>query len=382
MSSLFGACVVPARGVLDNQGLLPPEAVSEVPPNGRDRATAKYELRRLMRRAFRDAGLKSLASCGLLPLAGQGAASASRRGDGSVTFAGTGLCGNGLICPVCAPRLAAERVEAISWQVARFVAQQWQPAIVTLTLRHSREDGLSALLDVTSSAWRALSKSRAFRALGVEFVRGTDITFSNANGWHPHMHIVVLVPPGRDVAECCERLLALWRAALAKLGGSAERVALDWSRCGDLAKSLAYTLKGCAAALSEAVSPGSKSGKFGLTVGDLGEAVRVNHDKRAGRLLVEVALALKGRRLVGCSAGLSFEETEPDGLVEGASAPVPDDRGEVIAYFSSGVSLRRLDRHLPEFVTSARFSVELARAVLFRELGPPGRDFGCLWWLP
>lgn len=89
-------------------------------------------------------------------------------------------------CPVCARRIAADRVETYQSAID---AMQW-PMMVTLTMPHTAESSCPS--DVRALR-RALGRLRRLRWF-VNKVRGgiTSIEVTSGdNGWHPHAHLVI-----------------------------------------------------------------------------------------------------------------------------------------------------------------------------------------------
>ena len=105
---------------------------------------------------------------------------------------------------------------------------------MTLTLRHAKGDDLGCLLDGLGDAWGAMTKGRAWKdwrnvgGLAAEYVRGLDLTWSLRNGWHPHLHAAIYLPPGHD--GDVEWFITRWIACLRAEGFIALREAQDAGR--------------------------------------------------------------------------------------------------------------------------------------------------------
>jgi hypothetical protein len=70
--------------------------------------------------------------------------------------------------------------------------------MVTLTIRHHRGEALASLLGIIFDAWRRVRSLRAVRAIFDAHVsataRAVEVTggwCEDANGWHPHIHLVL-----------------------------------------------------------------------------------------------------------------------------------------------------------------------------------------------
>lgn len=88
-------------------------------------------------------------------------------------------------CPHCSDIYRARLRDGI----ARLTNTYAWPSFVTLTLRHTPEDSLRDLLDKLQHAWRALMKRKTLKDVNAG-VRVVEIKQS-AQGWHPHMHLIV-----------------------------------------------------------------------------------------------------------------------------------------------------------------------------------------------
>lgn len=95
---------------------------------------------------------------------------------------------------MCEPiqwRICTEKVD---WFAAQHVAQGGTFAHSGLTIRHTRHDSLAKLLNRLGESWKGLRNHAEFRRarddLGASAVVVLQITWSPANGWHPHYHVM------------------------------------------------------------------------------------------------------------------------------------------------------------------------------------------------
>lgn len=154
----------------------------------------------------------------------------SPEGEVSAYPVGIRTCGSPWICPVCAPGLARERAEVLSRALARLVAMGYSVAHVVLTMRHTRADSLADLRGLLSEVWRSLVSHRRVKALwrGLGWYRAIEITFGK-NGWHPHIHLALAVPPGRDPWTLEGPLWEAWQHSVEAHGWVAVREAYAFS---------------------------------------------------------------------------------------------------------------------------------------------------------
>ncbi len=152
------------------------------------------------RAAWRVSTIRAVASCGRY--ARQGVVEVHRlpgEDGGSARAALTGLmtCSSVWACPVCAAHIMQARAEDITTGAGRHRESAGALGMLTLTLRHKRTDTLAQLLGGLLDSWRRVINGepwkRACAKFGVVgFVRSTEITYGAANGWHPHLHVLMV----------------------------------------------------------------------------------------------------------------------------------------------------------------------------------------------
>jgi hypothetical protein len=114
----------------------------------------------------------------------------------SAFFGNVMTCKNIWACPVCSSIVSERRSSEVreACEIAR--DRGLKITMITLTTRHGIEDKLTNLIDGITSAFRSFTSHRTFKkyrdAFGVVgFIKSTEITYSDANGWHPHFHIIM-----------------------------------------------------------------------------------------------------------------------------------------------------------------------------------------------
>lgn len=339
------------------------------------RRVSALTLRAKSRKLHRDLA-PSVSACGVrIPGGGLARLTVGERGARVV---GATRCASPWACPVCAPRIAALRAEALRPQVAAHMAAGGSAWLVTLTARHARGDELRGLWNRLSGAWKRVTSGRAWaelRAVGApQFVRGADLTYGEGAGWHPHLHVLLLLPAAHGDGEVVAAwLLERWRAALEAEGLEALPQGLDARRADSPEAAAAYAVKPAAVYEAGALAlKRSKGEGSGRTPFELLQAA-VAGDRRAVALWREYVAATKGVRQTTTSRGLKLSEAEE--LVDADEAA---GEGEVVALLSGG-ALALLDgAPLAELLDAAERSHGDALEMLARELGPPGR----LWFFP
>jgi hypothetical protein len=136
-----------------------------------------------------------------------------------VAFHGIMTCDSPWICPVCSPKLADHRGEALARTLAHFMALGFRVAHAVLTIRHTRGMPLSEVFEALSKAWRFMTKDRSFRPYweGLGYAKGVEVTYGR-HGWHPHIHLALVIPPERDPHALKEALWEAWSGAVLEVG--------------------------------------------------------------------------------------------------------------------------------------------------------------------
>lgn len=147
-------------------------------------------------------------------------------GCGRAGLGGLVTCGSVWVCPVCSAKIAAKRALELEKLIGWNVDRGGSIALLTLTMRHHKGQRLHELRRGLTGAWRHITQSRGWKQakaeLGLDgYVRAIECTHSGENGWHLHIHALLIFdgPISQDLAE----LLALevwerWSAGLARQG--------------------------------------------------------------------------------------------------------------------------------------------------------------------
>lgn len=235
--------------------------------------------------------------------------------DGAAHLSGIRRCASTWCCPVCTPTIRERRAAEIDQGVAAHLASGGEAFLVTATMSHSAGNDLSALMDALQAAWSSTWKlSDAAKRKGgyVGQVRAWDFTHSRRNGWHPHVHAVVLLD--RDDTGGAAWLRSIgqrWGKRVALGGGhtdvtSARSPGWDVRPVFDSAGLSDYLCKvqgGWGAGLEVARADVKRGSRSGQTPAQLLEAA-VAGDASARELMQEFERATSGRRAVVWGRGL------------------------------------------------------------------------------
>lgn len=277
-------------------------------PGRRRRARAdRYRRRSVL---WELSGLARVRRCGRVRVGG---GHVGVRCEGDVSgLSGLETCGSVWSCPVCAAKVAARRSEEIREAVEAWEGQGGQAALLTLTMRHHRGHGLVGLWDALAYAWGAVTSGRAWvdwreRAGIVGWVRVVEVTYGR-NGWHVHVHALLLLGGGVDagtVAALRASLVERWARALARRGHEAWDVGQDLrlvdgpTASRDLSR---YVTKGDVGL--ELVGAQTKDAGETAPVWELLARVADDGDADALDLWHEWEAASRGRRQIAWSVGL------------------------------------------------------------------------------
>jgi hypothetical protein len=220
--------------------------------------------------------------------------------NGHAYASGLRACGNIWTCPTCSARIRARRLQEIDTALTNHTMAGGQLGLMTLTLRHDRRMKLSDSLSRLNDAWATIQSRRQYQPL-YNATTGTiatlEITYGE-NGWHPHLHIILLAGVDKtywDLQAATEKLRPLWsRLANTKSDRFTLRHGLDLTWFGkDSATIAKYVTK----IAKEITLTDTKSGVDPFTLLDTDNAIN------AARY-IEYALATKGRQCHRWSNGL------------------------------------------------------------------------------
>lgn len=165
-----------------------------------------------------------------------------RAADGSnARLSGVITCGNVWACPVCAAKICEERRADLSNAMSAAVSMGKTAYLLTLTFPHESDMPLGELLEKFGKARQSWANSRTYKRIMGEKGEGGEIgrlgsvvslevTVGQANGWHPHVHILVIadrlgfgegeaINAAGDLASILiDELKGAWVKALGKAG--------------------------------------------------------------------------------------------------------------------------------------------------------------------
>ncbi len=127
-----------------------------------------------------------------------------RRLDGGKARLGqVKTCGSVWACPVCAAKVAEVRRRELTYAMVQHQAQGGHAYLLTFTFPHRFGQTLTELMDPFDVARQRFQSSKGWKKLmGKDGVAGRvggvtslEVTYGSANGWHPHLHMLVFCDP-------------------------------------------------------------------------------------------------------------------------------------------------------------------------------------------
>lgn len=144
--------------------------------------------------------------CGRHSLLEGGGLPVMRNHDGmSARVAKVKTCGSVWACPVCSAKVAELRREELNTAMVKHTASGGYAYLLTFTFPHYKNQDLAELMPKFDKARQSFQNSRAWKAVmaveggtaqRVGSVNSLEVTYGNANGWHPHLHMLLFCKAG------------------------------------------------------------------------------------------------------------------------------------------------------------------------------------------
>ena len=317
----------------------------------------------------------------------------SAYGDGKVRvhYEGTQTCGSVWACPCCSARISETRREEMSKLLAWARAQGYAVRMVTLTCRHGRDDDLADLLlrmkgrskskkkgvEAYRGAKQRMADDRRFkdhiRPHLIGSVTATEVTGGGMHGWHPHMHMILILDRDIDLTPMRDAWL-----------GSLRGVGLEGSGQGWDARAADQTGEYIAkwgAAEELTLNRHKRGARSGRTPAQLLADACDQKDARAGHLWAEYARVFHGRRQLVWSTGLKGRVGLEDVKDEDAARDERQDEQEETGratiphpVWTGSVASERADRRGTILDRAEEVGVEQTVAELIDGYAPEAED--------
>lgn len=141
------------------------------------------------------------------------------------SYSGLQTCGSVWACPVCAQKVANKRRLEMQRLIERHLATGGDALMITRTFPHTRFDSLK---DSIASFQNAETRFRSGKGYKLPFqevgfvgsVKALEVTYGK-NGWHPHVHEIILTEKKVSPAEhglLVSKLWPRWQRFCVKVG--------------------------------------------------------------------------------------------------------------------------------------------------------------------
>lgn len=134
-------------------------------------------------------------------------------------------CNSVWSCPSCSQRISEERAKEVREICTNAQKKGYKLAFFTLTVPHKKNMPLSVLKEGVAESYRQLTRNRGYRdkreKYGVEgYIRGLETTFTERNGWHPHLHVLFFFKPSEEDThlDFCDQFFNIWSKQIKKAG--------------------------------------------------------------------------------------------------------------------------------------------------------------------
>lgn len=230
--------------------------------------------------------------------------------DKGAMIGGIMRCGSVWTCPVCAASISEVRRQQVEETIRRHIEAGGIVCMAAFTMPHHRFQSSAELRTAISETWRGMQQGsawirnkRAYGLLGT--IRALEVTHSQGNGWHPHLHVLFFLPalPAADLQAFGDFLFDRWSERIRALGyGECTRAAWRFEQTTNSERAGDYVTKwGADRELTQGHLKRAKGG--GRTpwqmLADAGRG-----DKAALMLFREFGLSFKGARQLTWSRGL------------------------------------------------------------------------------
>jgi hypothetical protein len=254
--------------------------------------------------------------------------------DGRAHFSGIETCGSIWTCPVCATKISAKRRLEVGTAITGHWGAGGEVYMMAFTAAHYRGQGLKSLKGRITRAWSKLKAGAPWKRIKERFglsgdIRALEVTWTTANGWHPHIHVLLFIDrrlSDVDRIKLQAWLFGRWNAIVMREGAPpCNHRLFRLERCATPEAAGEYVAKwGAEYEMTHLHSKRAKGG--GMSPWDMLDLIGRGGD-HARRLFREFADAMKGARHLTWSQGLKArygvdEVTDEEAAEEDGAAPI------------------------------------------------------------
>ncbi|EJB0396778.1 protein rep [Vibrio parahaemolyticus] len=139
-------------------------------------------------------------------------------------YKGLMFCGSVWVCPVCGAKISERRSHELREAFDAAKKQKINVSHITFTFPHAKTDNLQTILNQFLEAFKKFWDSAPMRRFKDEYgcigrVRALETTYSDANGFHPHIHLLYFTKVKlSDVTDIQNQFLEVWNDKLKRVG--------------------------------------------------------------------------------------------------------------------------------------------------------------------
>lgn len=194
--------------------------------------------------------IERVRKCGRVPVT-EGGNVTVKDNAGVAHYAGLATCGSIWACPVCSAKIRNHRALEISEAAASWDRAGNTVYLLTLTMPHDLGMPLAKLIPVIADGFRSVISGRPWvrirDKLGIAgTIRSMEVTHG-ANGWHPHLHVLVFINGALDAAGLAELTIHARRTWAQQITAAGYRLpnahGVDIQRCYSAAEAGQYIAK-------------------------------------------------------------------------------------------------------------------------------------------
>ena len=219
------------------------------------------------------------------------------------------------LCPLCQSRVSASNIHTLERASSRIMKEMGGKFILfsTFTLPHQKTSSLKSLIDALNKGIHAAFSGRGRKMMKdyglLHYARFLDITYSEQNGWHPHIHMISWWSKSLSTADQRHLQNDAYARFSKSVGRSIKgavvaRSAIDYQEANEGDAVVRYVSKHTIPAFQEALLSQNKVAWSGDTIWDVQDKACTG-DEHYLKLLLELETATHRRRWVSLSHGLS-----------------------------------------------------------------------------
>lgn len=263
-----------------------------------------------------------------------------RARKGAAGYHGLQHCGSVWACPVCSGRILMHRALEIGTVLGRAIGEGHPLGFCTFTMRHVAGDDLVKLWGAGQAGWKRAISGRGWvkvEDLVEGWVRVWEVT-EGKNGWHVHVHFVLVLAKGStdaDLERVAAPMFERWSKGLQSKGLAAPlRRGQDWhlAKGEEAGKKLGdYLAKSLGMELTHSASGRARGDLKTRPVWSLLDDLTSTGEARALARWHEWEAGSKGKRQVGWSVGLrerfgaELDEISDEAIVQEEQGSAEDD---------------------------------------------------------